>query len=385
MISNVTFGQFQKVYTVNNNNNVYALAANNQFIFAGTGGSGMFRSSDNGDTWNLICNGIPPWYYFSLLSTNDTLFAGSFGVVNCSFDNGTTWTDLNLGLTLNDFVYSLARKGQYLYAGIIFKGVYSHQIGGTSWNVCNAGLHHAPTINDLLVIGPDIYAATDSGVYKSTNDAASWNRISNGIPNSLAVNKLFFDVTNNLLFAGTSENIYQTSDLGATWTLSGNGIPVNSNIRCFGSLNDTLFTGSYTDLFASADIGNDWFPFDNGLPPGTGAISMTSNANTLFAGNGGGIYRYPAGSPVNIVNYICQDKFKIYTCPGSLSEYLVIEIPEDLKESMVYIYNLQGQEMMKLTLDKTKTMIDIRSFSKGIYLVRLSTHDQDQTKKIIKT
>lgn len=84
------------------------------------------------------------------------------------------------------------------------------------------------------------------------------------------------------------------------------------------------------------------------------------------------------------VNNICQDKFKIYTYPMLFPEYLVLEISEELKEPTAIIYNLQGQEIRKEPLPRSKTFIDIRSFEKGMYLVRLSTPAMDQTKKFIK-
>ena len=380
LISYNSFGQFQKVFT--DNNNIYALASNNEFVFAGTGGSGLFRSSDNGNTWNGICNGIPAWYYFSMLSLNDSLFAGSFGYVYFSADNGTTWEDLNIGLQLNDYVYALARKGQYIYAGIRNKGVYSHQIGTASWNVCNVGLHNQPTIMDLLIIGSDIYVATDKGIYKSTNDAASWDLLNNGLSNTLEVNKLLFVDANTSIYAGTADNIYKSSDFGNSWTLSGGVVLDGYNVSSIGFFNDTIFSGTYSGLYASADFGNNWFQFNDGLPSGASVYSMTASANSLFAGTGGSIYRYPS-IPVKI-DSITRDILTIYTYPANLSEYLVLVTTEELKGATVFIYNIQGQQIIKEPLTQKKSIIDISFFEKGVYIVRLSTPGNDYTKKFIK-
>ena len=378
--SSNSFGQFQKVFTVNNF--VYALASNSVSVFAGTGGSGLFRSPDNGNSWIGICNGIPAWYYFSLLSSNESLYAGSFGYVYFSADNGSTWQDLNIGLQLNDFVYSLAIKGQYIYAGIRNKGVYSHQIGTASWNICNAGFHNQPTIMDLLIIGTDMYAATDKGVYKSTDDAATWNLLNNGLPDTLAVNKLLYTNTGTTLFAGTSDNIYKSSDFGNTWTLSGGGVPDGNNVRSFGVFNDTIFAGSYTDMFASADFGNTWFQFNDGLPIGAGVLSITTSSNSLFAGSGGSIYRYPS-IPVHVDDVTC-DVFSMYTYPAHLSDFLVIETAEEFNSARFAIFNIQGQQLIKEPLTQKKTIIDISSLEKGVYIVRLSTPGNDYIKKFIK-
>ncbi|MCX6247825.1 MAG: T9SS type A sorting domain-containing protein [Bacteroidetes bacterium] len=378
---NTVNGQFQKVFQVNNN--VYALANNGSYVYAGTGGSGLFRSPDNGDTWESMSNGIPAWYYFSLLSIHDTIYAGSFGYVYFSANNGTAWTSLNLGLDMNDYVYALAIKGQYIYAGVRAKGVYACPVGTTSWTPSSVGLPAGSTINDLIVIGNDIYAATGSGVYKSTNSAASWNSLNNGIPAGVEVNKFFYLTVSNLLFAGTSANVYLSSDLGQTWTISASGMPGTNNIRSFTSLNDTLYAGTYAGLFASSDFGDNWFSFDNGIPAGISVISMTSTAASAFAGTGGSIFRGP-GAPLT-VQPLHSDKFRVFPSSAHGSEYLTIEIPDASNEPVIIIYDICGKEIRSEALNQKKTIIDLSSFEKGLYLVRLRSNGNEQVRKFIKS
>lgn len=381
LYASTSFGQFQMVFTVPNYNNVYSMASNQFFVFAGTGGSGIYRSSDNGYTWNSINNGIPGWYYFSLLSSNDTLFAGSFGYVYFSTNNGNSWTDLNTGLGLNDDVNALARNGQYLYAGIVQKGVYYHLLGSSTWNQSIAGFHNSPTVNDLLVIGSDIYAATDSGLYKSTNNAGSWNLLNNGLPSIICANKLIYDTNNNIILAGTNNGIFKSSDYGNSWSISNFGITGTAYIRCFAAINDTIFAGTNDNLFATTNQGSNWFPFNNGLPS-YGVDPLVSFNHMLFAGTGSSIYRYR--SLLTHVDFNKPVSVNISVYPNPCTEELKIEIPEEITVSSVSLYDNMGRKIIEIALIEKSVVINMNSFERGIYFLRMECSDSSPIIKIFK-
>ena len=88
---------------------VPALAINSSGdIFAGTDASGVFRSTDNGNSWTQISNGLPIGVSVLSLAINSSgnIFAGTDGSgIFRSTDNGNNWARNGL----NDrFVYSLA-------------------------------------------------------------------------------------------------------------------------------------------------------------------------------------------------------------------------------------------------------------------------------------
>ena len=79
-------------------------------IFAGTFG-GVFRSTDNGDHWVAVNNGLEFPFVISLAVDCgvETSFAGTFegGGVYRSTDDGENWTLVDNGLT-NTYVTALA-------------------------------------------------------------------------------------------------------------------------------------------------------------------------------------------------------------------------------------------------------------------------------------
>ena len=105
---------------------------------------------------------------FAVSGTN--LFAGISGSgVFLSTNNGTSWTEVNSGLTTTD-VYSLAVSGTNLFAGTGIGGsVFRSTNNGTSWTADTVGLA-AYYVNSLAVLGTSLFAGTDMGVFRSTND-----------------------------------------------------------------------------------------------------------------------------------------------------------------------------------------------------------------------
>jgi photosystem II stability/assembly factor-like uncharacterized protein len=69
----------------------------------------------------------------SLIQSGNYLYAGTFGGgVFRSSDNGESWQEKSIGLNNRD-VYSLIQSGNYIYAGTDGGGVYRSTDNGESW------------------------------------------------------------------------------------------------------------------------------------------------------------------------------------------------------------------------------------------------------------
>ncbi|MEK7830252.1 MAG: hypothetical protein AAB401_04155, partial [Acidobacteriota bacterium] len=96
---------------------ILSLAAKDGYVFAGTLDRGVFRSSNNGKNWTQINNGLTSTYIKTLTVSGNKIFLGAIGVF-VSTDNGETWTKLNVNNGINSF----AVKGATLFAGTTSKG-----------------------------------------------------------------------------------------------------------------------------------------------------------------------------------------------------------------------------------------------------------------------
>jgi hypothetical protein len=101
-------------------------------LFAGTGGGGVFLSTNSGTSWTPVNTGLPDQYeqtVDALAVSGTNLFAGDdyYGVF-LTTNNGANWTPVNTGLTdiptdTHRFL-SLAVSGTNLFAGTSDDGVW---------------------------------------------------------------------------------------------------------------------------------------------------------------------------------------------------------------------------------------------------------------------
>jgi photosystem II stability/assembly factor-like uncharacterized protein len=161
-------------------------------VYVGTLGSGVFRTTDGGETWMprrlagrriraLVRDPGPPATIYA--GVENSADAASGGVFK-SQDGGGTWAPLDAGLT-NKRVLSLVLDGSTLYAGMDGGGVFKWN--GATWTpVSSAGngvvspnCANCPFIvlslaTDSRVPGT-VYAGTEgAGVYKSTDAGQTW-------------------------------------------------------------------------------------------------------------------------------------------------------------------------------------------------------------------
>ncbi len=183
---------------------LYLLLNINGDIFAGFWG-GVFRSTDNGNNWIPINSGLTNVQVLSLAISGNNIFAGTWdGGTFLSTDNGSSWNAVNTGLTNLD-VFAIAISGDNIFAGT-WGGIFLSTDNGSSWNAVNNGLTNL-FINSLAISGDNIFAgASSSNVYLSTDNGSNWNAVNNGLTN-LFINSLA--VSGDYIFAGTDDGVWR--------------------------------------------------------------------------------------------------------------------------------------------------------------------------------
>lgn len=113
-------------------------------------------------------------YVKALAFCGTRVFAGGAGGggVWLSTNNGRRWTPVDSGLKHKD-VSSLAAHGTKLFAGTYDGGVFRSTDNGGSWTAVDSGLS-TKLVLSLAASELGVFAGTDSGVFLSTNDGASW-------------------------------------------------------------------------------------------------------------------------------------------------------------------------------------------------------------------
>ncbi len=195
-------------------------------IFAGVDSSGIYLSTDDGGIWLPVNGGLLDTVdVYSLATNGKYLFAGSGpywadglsaqGIFR-STNNGTNWTPVNNGLPYNTFEYrtisTLAVIGTNLFAGA-YGGVYRSTNNGENWTESDSTLTN-PLVTVLGVSDTNLFAGTDDGIFLSTNYGANWSNISSGFPEYTYVTAI--TVSGPYLLAGTLNGVYRRplSDFG---------------------------------------------------------------------------------------------------------------------------------------------------------------------------
>jgi ligand-binding sensor domain-containing protein len=139
---------------------IHSFAVSGTNLFVGTGGGGVFLSTDNGSSWTEVNSGLMNTCVYSLAVSGTNLIAGTNGGVFLSTNNGTSWTSTGPGFAAE--VFSLAVSGTNLFAGTIVYGIFLSTNNGRSWTAASAGLTNK-WVWSLAVSGTNLFAGTYGG------------------------------------------------------------------------------------------------------------------------------------------------------------------------------------------------------------------------------
>jgi photosystem II stability/assembly factor-like uncharacterized protein len=99
---------------------------------------------------------------------------------------------------------------------------------------------------DLTVLGTNLFAGTDSSVFRTTDNGRSWSAIKNGLANN---DVMALAVSNANLFAGTAGGVFRTTDSGGSWTAESAGM-TNSDVYAI-AVSGSIFSRGLTVTFFS--------------------------------------------------------------------------------------------------------------------------------------
>jgi photosystem II stability/assembly factor-like uncharacterized protein len=149
---------------------------------------------------------------------------GGFGLYVRGMQD-TGWTRISRSYTLA-FGLALFDNGRtrryYMAAG---NGVHRSTDGGKNWRILTSW-----RTEEILCVVPDpvdsavIYAATPFGVFKTSDDGATWEKKMEGIPTRF-VQRIVMDVRDRrTLYAATETDVFRSTDAGEHWNATGSGL-----------------------------------------------------------------------------------------------------------------------------------------------------------------
>jgi photosystem II stability/assembly factor-like uncharacterized protein len=251
-------------FGVNNGMNaavVRKLAIDKDGIFyTASWSNGLSKSTDEGMTWIMINNGVNNVYFYSIVADDSgNLMAGSEYGVYRSTDKGENW--IQTSSVGNNFGYDL-RKDKYnrIYCFTYGSGMYRTTDLGSSWERLDKNFISSYTFAFDIDKDDNLYAGTRGGaIYKSTDDGTSWSLIYQN-PTNGAIATLIISANGNIFSAANYTGIIRSTDKGITWEVVRNEYnliyphyPLAINKK------EEIFTSSSNfNIYMSKDNGETW-------------------------------------------------------------------------------------------------------------------------------
>lgn len=302
--------------------------------------TGLYVSSDNGETWSVV-SGMPTAYVIKIgvsQANPDVLIAGlsSNTGIRRSTDGGATWHEVGLGTGFMkgfgcdpdhpDTMYvAMSGLTQPLYrstdggaswtpmgpagsgwgllvapfgsgASMILThadGFYMTEDYGDSWELVVPGTSYAPAVCD----GTNLYAPgiAAGGVYESTDGGGNWTLNTSGITASYWQAGC---ASSAGCLVGHNGGVYRTAAPGGQYQVSQQGIE-NAYIHTvsyIGSTGTLFAAGEYHGLWKSTDAGANWELVNPGpanwtiydIAPGS---DLHYQGPVMYAATASGVYR----------------------------------------------------------------------------------------------
>ncbi|MCW8850549.1 MAG: hypothetical protein OQJ81_11270, partial [Melioribacteraceae bacterium] len=275
---------------VDSKGTIYVLI--NNYWKGGKETAGIFKSADNGNSWEISNFGITePAVRAITVDNNDKLYVGTKnGGMFYSEDYAESWK--NIGLEDLFIRVVEADNNGRIYAAIDGNGVYYKDSDSTNWE--KLGELSFYRCQDIYISSQgDVYVALGSpigsmGVYKYDSYQQIWYSLSEHLDDWQI--ESVFRTENGILLAGaTNGRVYMSLDEGESWNLSTIGLTTMDVTSIRGNSRNEIFFATLGSGFYKYDENNqEW----NYVGP---KINLAVNAiveidNKIYCSTSPGIY-----------------------------------------------------------------------------------------------
>ena len=340
-------------------NDFAVVEADPNIVFAATASAGVWRTTNNGVTWEpvfdeqpvssigdiAVASSDPSIVWVGSGESNNRQSSSWGNGVYKSTDGGDSWTNVGLEDTLhigrivihptNPEVVYVAATG-HLWGPNDDRGLYKTTDGGQTWtNTLFIDRDTGMTDVAMDPVSPGtLYAASyqrrrtafgfsgggpGSGIYKTTNGGESWRRLTDGLPDGIT-GRVGLDIYRSdprIVYAvvqNANGGMFRSDDRGESWTRMSDTNPrpmYYSQIR-IDPLNDQRIWAAGARMVYSQDGGktfvDDWVQTIHG---DFHALWINpADSNHMLAGSDGGVhYSYDRGRTWDFVNTMALGQF----------------------------------------------------------------------------
>jgi len=274
-------------------------------LFAGTG-DGLFKSTDRAGTWSAVGGGLPPGEIGALAIdpvTPTTMYAAGFAALYKTTDGGSSWTGAGSVARVGALVVDPSTPETVYAAGQ--NGVYRTTDGGGEWTATSVGLPFTAWDVSYLALDPahpgTLYAGTSDGVFRSADRADTWSPANRGLV-ATDVRALAGagagPATGPALYAGTNgSGLHKSTDGGATWQRLSLVSPFVDSLAVDPVDPRTVYAGAGVS-YKSEDAGATWTELEGVLSVYGWAVDPTDPETVYAASLGHGVFKTTDGGGI---------------------------------------------------------------------------------------
>lgn len=340
-----------------------------------------YRSSDDGNNWMQI---ITPFDRFLeifdiLIDDNDHIYLGTmYGGVYKSVDNGITWEEKSEGLSNTVPVYLSKSSEGVFYAGQYWGGGIDYSTnGGNEWNPTNF-----PSNSGIKGMGvcKDDYIYANGGIY-SADGGVSWETNNIGITGNALLNQVCYAFNeSNEVFLGSINGIYFLSSIDSSWErlLLTSGYILDIIVTS----QNTIYASANGVVFFSINKGQDWDNISDQFISTIPQEFCFDKDGYLWAASGTEIYK--SQHIVTGLHEYTDHQKNVSVFPNPCSDQLSIDLENNMQDGesiRINLFSMEGKLQKSITENvfNNQVVINLKSLPAGPYLMKI-----DQRGYIIK-
>ena len=310
----------QNVWKPISSNSPILGAASNGDLYAMGGYSGLLRSQDEGETWQVVLGyetGFSGYFNQHCFAVSPEgricVFNDNQQTVVYSDDNGDSWQETTIlsSCAMNDVAGLCAPSNDIVVVWGSNGEMYWTMDGGTTWSFEGLELDEESQISDMIInaegdvyVGVCSYSDGDAGIFHSTlSDIQNWDPLA---AEGISINDMAFDPEGNVVACGynadgSSAGFQHTPGFylfdGTTLAISDEGIVYRPH-----------FVGNQAVLSYSTDHGEHFTELGEHLPlvdiaPGGDAYFLIKGYDNHLYFDGGGEYWKSVQNADEIIPY----------------------------------------------------------------------------------
>lgn len=261
---------------------------NESIVYAG-GPSGIFKSSDRGESWTLLPGTGGTTSLAVDAQSSQTIYAITSAVLRRSTDGGASWSNFTTGLPAGTPAFLVAdpHEGGTIYT-LLGNAAYKRS-GSGAWTSSSTGAGPM-TFLTIDANNPSILYGGGAGMFKSTNGGANWTPASGGLSGIAPIGLTIDPFDSNHVLSWSNSSAFESTDGGANWTPFSVAPGRQAILLAFDPTGPgRIYNSSYDAMDRSVDGGKTWVPMQLGFGRSHGDLFVIApGGNILYTGGSSG-------------------------------------------------------------------------------------------------